>query len=143
MPETVKIKRKDARKWAMKLLFQHAFTAEEAPELINSAVSFEEFVPYSEDEYLKDIVKKTIENIESIDDAIAEASMGWSKNRISKTAMSIMRLSVAEMRYREDIPVNISINEAVELSKEFDADGGAVAFINGILNTVADREGLK
>ncbi len=142
MQETVKITRKDARKWAMKLLFQYTFMPEDAIELVNLAYSFEEFRPYSDDEYLNDMVKKTIENIDSIDDAISEASVGWSKNRISKIAMSIMRLSVAEMRYREDIPVNISINEAVELSKEFDADG-STAFINGILNTIADKEELK
>ncbi len=141
MEKTI-IKRKDARRWAMKLLFQYTFTPEDSEEMISLAYSFEEFRPYSEDAYLKDIVKKVIDNIDSIDEAIAAASVGWSKNRISKTAMSVMRLSVAEMRYRDDIPVNISINEAVELSKEYDTDG-AQAFINGILNTIADKEGLK
>ncbi len=140
--EKNKIKRADARKWAMKLLFQYAFNPEDSDELVKLASSFEEFIPYSEDPYLNDIVKKTVENIDSIDEAISSASVGWSKKRISKTAMSVMRLCVAEMRYREDIPYNVSINEAVELAKEFDTDGAA-PFINGILNTIADQEGLK
>ncbi len=142
MEEAAKVKRKDARKWAMKILFQYTFSPEGSEELIELADSFEDFAPYANDAYLNDIVKKTVDNIESIDESISSASVGWSKNRISKMAMSIMRLSVAEMRYREDIPVNISINEAVELSKEFDNDG-AQSFINGILNTIADKEGLK
>jgi len=53
-----------------------------------------------------------------------------------------MRLSVYEMCYYEGIPYNISINEAVELAKKYDTDT-APAFINGILNAIATKEGLK
>ena len=53
-----------------------------------------------------------------------------------------MRLCIYEMLYMPDIPYNVSINEAVELCKSYN-DEKAPAFVNGILNTVADKEGLK
>lgn len=136
------LKRADARRWAMKLIFQYSFTGESFDELIEAARSFEEFEPYADDEYLRDIVKKTIDNVQSIDDAIAACSKKWAKNRISKTSLAIMRLSIAEMRYRKDTPMAISINEAVETAKEYDTEN-STSFINGVLNAVAEKEGLK
>ena len=56
--------------------------------------------------------------------------------------MAIMRICVYEMLYVDDVPFNIAINEAVELAKKFDYDK-APSFINGVVNKIAEHEGLK
>ena len=62
--------------------------------------------------------------------------------RISRISLAILRLCIYEMLYVENIPFSVSINEAVELCKKYN-DDKAPAFVNGILNTIADKEGLK
>ena len=61
---------------------------------------------------------------------------GWKTSRMNKVDLSILRLAVYEMKYDEDVPVGVAINEAVELAKKF---GGseAPAFINGVLGKLA------
>ena len=80
--------------------------------------------------------------LETIDSKISENAKGWKLERLSKVSLAIMRICVYEMLFCEDIPFNISINEAVELAKKFDYDK-APSFINGVLNKVAENEGLK
>ena len=73
---------------------------------------------------------------------IAARAIGWKTSRMTKLSLSVMRLATYEMQYCEDIPFTVSINEAVELSKKFD-DEKAPAFINGVLNGIAEELGLK
>ena len=61
--------------------------------------------------------------------------MGWSIKRITKTALAILRLAIYEIKYYDEIPVSVSINEAVELAKKYATKEDA-SFINGILSTV-------
>ena len=76
-----------------------------------------------DDEYLKDGFEGVIVNLENIDSKIAENLNGWSMSRLSKATLAVLRVAVYEMLYREDIPFNVSINEAVELAKKYDDDG--------------------
>lgn len=71
-----------------------------------------------------------------IDAALNEASKGWKTSRMGKVELSILRLAVYELRYDDDVPGKVAINEAVELAKKF---GGseAPAFINGVLGKLA------
>ena len=71
-------------------------------------------------------------HIEEIDLAINQVTTGWKTSRMAKVDLSIIRLAVYEIRYEEDIPVKVSINEAVELAKKYGSDDSA-AFVNGIL----------
>ena len=57
---------------------------------------------------------------------------GWKTSRMNKVDLSILRLAVYEMKYDEDVPVGVAINEAVELAKKYSGDEGP-AFINGVL----------
>ena len=70
-----------------------------------------------------------------LDNIISENSIGWKINRISKTSLCILRLSIFEIKFMEDIPASVSINEAVELAKKYSTPEDA-SFINGILSTV-------
>ena len=75
------------------------------------------------------------EHIEDIDSMITQNTDKWSPERIAKTEMSILRIAVAEMLYVDSIPTNVSINEAVELSKKY-GDDRSYAFVNAILSRI-------
>lgn len=82
--------------------------------------------------YISEKVKKIAEKLPQIDAKINAVSEGWPVNRIGKAELSIMRLAVYEMDFDEDIPVNVAINEAVELAKRYGAEN-ASSFMNGVL----------
>ena len=72
------------------------------------------------------------ENLEQIDGQINEAAKGWRTDRMGKVELTLLRLAVYEMKYDDDIPQGVAINEAVELAKIFGGDTSS-AFINGVL----------
>ena len=111
----------DTFKWVDKLFFDDA----ENPGVFNIA----------QDKYIESTYFGICEHIEEIDKIIGEHSNGWRANRLAFVSRSIIRLAVYEMLYVEEIPENVSINEAVELAKKYD-DEKARAFINGVLNSV-------
>ncbi len=71
-------------------------------------------------------------HIDAIDAAINEAALGWKTKRMGKVDLTLIRLAVYEMKYDDDIPVSVAINEAVELSKKYGTDDSP-AFVNGVL----------
>ncbi len=87
-----------------------------------------------ENETVKSIFFGICENVAEIDSIISDNLKGWSISRLSKVTLSILRISVYEMKYLE-LPPAISINEAVELAKEY-AEDGAPSYINGVLNKI-------
>ena len=68
---------------------------------------------------------------------INSVSKSWPTSRLGKSELTIMRLAVYEIKFDEDIPTNVAINEAVELAKKYGADN-APSFINGVLAQLAD-----
>ena len=88
------------------------------------------------DDFSRKLFLTTAENLAAIDETIEQNAKGWKLDRISKMTLSILRLCVCEMKYFDDIPFAVSMNEAVELAKIYDGDD-APAFINGIINAVA------
>ena len=130
--------RKEAREEAFRLLFETEFRKDETPEEI-FVISAEnrEYTPADQNEIRKiyfDIVDKR----EAIDAVINECSSGWKTTRMTRLSLSIMRLCVYEMMYREDIPSSVSLNEAVELCKTYD-EPKARPFLNGVLNGVKNK----
>lgn len=75
---------------------------------------------------------KITENIEEIDNYIIANLEGWSINRLAKVDLSVLRLAIFEIMYRDDIPMEVSINEAIETVKKYSTDD-AFKFINGVL----------
>lgn len=129
--------RREEREQAFILLFEKTFN-DETPvcELYETAVENEVI---SESEFTKKLAFKASEMKEEIDAAIERNLVKWKMNRISKVALSAMRLAVCEMKYFDDIPVGVSINEAVEICKKY-ASKDDFAFVNGVLGTVAKEE---
>jgi len=85
------------------------------------------------DEYIKNKALLVCELSDDIDEKINLVSEGWPVDRIGKAELAIMRLAVYEMLYDDDIPVNVAINEAVELAKSYGSDDNAASFVNGVL----------
>lgn len=86
--------------------------------------------------YLTNRLHAILDKLEDIDRIISEAASGWKLNRMGKVDLTILRLAVYEMRYDDDIPVKVAINEAVELAKIFGGEESP-AFINGVLAKLA------
>ena len=90
-----------------------------------------------------EILKKAVDIIgkkQELDRAIDEVSEGWRIERMGKAELNLLRLALYEMRYLDDVPVKVAINEAVDLSKAY-GDDDAPAFVNGILaKLVKDRK---
>ncbi len=92
-------------------------------------------------EYLKDIVKGINENNQEIENLISEnLKDNWSLNRISKINISLIKIAIYEMLYK-NIPFKVAINEVVELAKKY-ADDSAPVFINGILASIVKQRKL-
>lgn len=127
--------RKASREVAMKLLYQLDIQKEDRDDQVNSTI--EEYgLEAGDKKYVLDIVEGTYKNQELIDKLIEESASSWSVSRISKVDLAILRLSVYEIKYREDIPLSVSINEAVELGKKYSGDD-AGSFINGVLGKIS------
>jgi N utilization substance protein B len=89
-----------------------------------------------EHEYLYDRFQLILTKLDEIDEILSEVSSGWKLNRMGKVDLTILRLAVFEMRFDEEVPVKVAINEAVELAKKFGGDESPV-FINGVLAKLA------
>jgi transcription antitermination protein NusB len=103
--------------------FEHFFEADEP-------------LPEREREFALEIIQGVVEHREAIDGVITAFSQHWRLERIAKIELGILRIAIYEMIHRPDIPLKVSINEAVELSKTF-GDENSRSFINGILDAVA------
>lgn len=129
--------RKQAREGAMQLLFQMESTgdfSEDAMELFLDNFSFDE----SETNYIKDSIHLIKENLEEIDKYIVENLEGWSIYRLAKVDLSVLRIAIYEILYRKDIPLEVSINEAIETVKKYSSDD-SFKFINGVLGGFVRR----
>ncbi len=130
--------RKLARESAMKLLFQMHLNNDFSSESINIFINSDEFSD-DEKEYIVDTANKVIENLEIIDSKIEKYAVGWKVNRIPKVDLSILRIAIYEILFRSDIPVEVSINEAIDISKKYSTSESS-KFINGLLGSIA-RDG--
>lgn len=82
--------------------------------------------------YIKEKTCAIVDKLDEIDEIINTYSEGWPTNRLGKAELTIMRLAVYEIKFDDDIPNSVAINEAVELSKMYGADN-ASSFVNGVL----------
>lgn len=89
-----------------------------------------------EEEYILNKYNDIMSNISEIDTIIDSNAKGWTKDRLGKVELTILRLAIYEIKFDDDIPVSVAIDQAVELSKRFGRDE-SYAFINGILASVA------
>lgn len=86
--------------------------------------------------YIRDIIDGVQKHSEEIEEIISNnLKQGWSISRISKVSLAILKIAIYEMKYRDDVPAKVAINEAVELAKRY-GDDDDPTFINGLLASV-------
>ena len=128
--------RKEAREEAFILVFEKEFSSDSLEDILEIDIQVRDIKP---NDYVKTVFFGVFENLQNIDNIISQNAVGWSINRISKTSLAILRLAIFEIKFMEDIPVSVSINEAVELAKKYATKEDA-SFVNGILATVSKSE---
>ncbi|HHU49071.1 MAG: transcription antitermination factor NusB [Caldicoprobacterales bacterium] len=126
--------RRLAREAAMSLLYQRIFSERYDIDELKGMVDNELELDERDISYIEDIIEGCSRNMEKIDNIIRRNSKGWKFERISKVDLSILRLALYEILYRDDIPESVSINEAVELAKKYGGEKTG-SFINGILGS--------
>ncbi len=116
------------------LLFQVEFHEPEGmPRQMRLFLEGNEAVSSQKDsDYIEARCQAVREKIPEIDRLIDSCAEGWDTRRMGKVELGILRLAVYEMRYDDDIPVGVAINEAVELAKKYGQDNSG-SFVNGIL----------
>ena len=133
--------RREMREHIFKLLFLNEFNGtEDMPQQIQLYFDGLEDLNPVEQAYMENKYAKITERLEELDSILNEKSAGWKTKRMSKVDLNILRLAVYEMKYDEDVPVKVAINEAIEISKSFGGEDSA-SFVNGVLGKIA-RESL-
>ncbi|HJC74433.1 MAG TPA: transcription antitermination factor NusB [Candidatus Mediterraneibacter faecavium] len=132
--------RSELREHVFKMLFQIEFNDEaEMPEHLKY---YFESIENASAKNKDDIQKKyegVISHVEEIDRLLNDVSKGWKTARMNKVDLTILRLAVYEMKWDDDVPEGVAINEAVELAKRFGGDSSS-SFVNGVLGKVAKQE---
>lgn len=128
--------RREIREQIFQMLFRIEFyEAEELSEQLKYEVDEER--PADQDEiYIQNKINAISEKVEEIDGIINEVAKGWKTTRMGKVDLTLLRLAVYEIRFEDDIPTGVAINEAVELAKQYGTDESA-SFVNGILAKIA------
>ena len=124
--------RSEARIEAFKLIFQTEVNDEE-PEFLFEHMLEDNPKCADNIDYIKTAVLGVIGKRDELDEDIKNNLIkGWKIERITKVSLAVLRLAIFEIKYIEDVPTNVAINEAVEIEKKFDNPDNS-AFVNGVL----------
>lgn len=130
------MKRRELREHIFELLFRIEFnSAQEMPEQLRLFFEGLGEVDEKDQEYIEKKYAHIVEKLPEIDKLLEDTAEGWKVGRMGKADLTILRLAVYEMKYDEEVPVGVAVNEAVELSKKFGGDESP-AFVNGILGKI-------
>src|SRR5699024_7699582 len=124
------MKRHEAREKAFQTLFQIDINDIEPVIAINNILEYEK-----NDAFLTYLVEGVINNKQSIDKTISEHLENWSLPRLASVERTVLRIATFEIIYSEDIPENVSINEAVELANKYGEEKSG-KFVNGVLSKI-------
>lgn len=127
--------RREIREQIFKLLFRAEFYNYDKEEMSEQlSLFFEELDQRKEKDtdYIQKKYEDIMEHLTEIDAMINEVAEGWKTSRMAKVDLTLIRLATYELKYEEDIPTGVAINEAVELAKTYGTDDSA-SFVNGIL----------
>ena len=130
--------RSKARQVAMCMLYSELLGGAETPADVCEKIEERDALDQEDLLYVEQVVAGVQAHAADVDALIGEHAVGWSLERIARVDLSILRVAVYEMLYRDDVPVGASINEAVELAKRYGGEK-SFAFINGILGAISRR----
>ena len=126
--------RREIREQIFKLIFRAEFyDKEELPE--QEKLFFEDYelnMKPEDETYISEKSNKILEKLDEIDGMINQEAKGWTTERMGKIELTILRLAIYEIKFDEDVPAGVAINEAVEIAKKFGQEESA-GFVNGVL----------
>jgi len=129
--------RREAREWALKALYAHDLSGNPLDLVI------QQLLPKDADEanvqFALELVRKTLEKLSAIDEVIQRHAEKWDLGRIAVLDRLILRQSICEILYFNDIPPKVTINEAIEIAKKYSTEKSD-KFVNGILDAVLHRQ---
>jgi N utilization substance protein B len=140
MSKALFAQRRDGRVAALQYLY--AWSINPPANLAEDLRVFFENLEHPRDHYAfgEELIHGVIDHIADIDARIKGLAHNWEFDRIAKIDLGILRLAMFEMIHRKDIPPVVSINEAIDLSKQF-SNADSKRFINGILDRLKDQLG--
>lgn len=125
--------RRQLREYTFKMLFHKEFyPSEELEEQVDNFLQEEDELTEEQRVAMAARAKDIFDKIPELDEQIAAVSEGWKLDRMSKVDLTIIRLALYEMRYDDQVPDKVAVNEAVEIAKKFGGDNSP-QFVNGIL----------
>lgn len=128
--------RKSSREKAMELSFGVELSKDSPEEAIETFVdNYEGDIKRLDLGYIKEILYGIDSKKEELDSIIESNLQNWKIERVAKINLTILRLAVLEMKYIEDVPAKVALNEALELTKKY-SDEKSVSFINAVLDKV-------
>ena len=132
-------KRRKSRGLALQLLYQLDVTKQDPPKVL--AQFQQHFLPDEErDEFLESLFLGVLEHSQEIDRLLKQFSENWRLDRMSIIDRNILRMATFELLYCEDIPPKVTLNEAIDLGKEYGTEESG-SFINGILDRLQKEIG--
>ena len=124
--------RRIARERATQFLFGLEFTREDWEPALEAFFEGQPVRPGAKT-YATELIRGVQEHLSELDEAINGALENWSPERVGRIERSVLRVALFEMRFANDVPTSVAINEAIEVAKRF-ADENAPRFINGVLD---------
>ena len=132
--EVMNMTRRESREVAITLLFERSFDYERtAEEIMESAVS-ERDIKISK--FARDLFIRADENLGDINEKIERCTDNWRIDRIDRVSLTVLRIAACEIDYFPEIPIEITVNEALELARHF-GEEESVGFIHGVLGKYA------
>lgn len=127
-------KRREARIKALEVLYQNEITEQRIGEIIE----LQKTLGIEPDEFTLRLIYGVEEHLDKIDSQIALASDRWTLDRMPAIDRNILRIATFEIIYDKNIPISVSINEAIEIAKEYGTPDSS-KFINGVLGAIAAK----
>ena len=125
--------RRKSREYALQMLYQYDVSHQSAG--LSDGFWADNEAPENIMEFSNILVDGVIKNLDKIDDKISLSASNWSIERMAVVDRNILRMSVFELFYITDIPVKVTINEAIEIAKRFGEEESG-SFVNGILDRI-------
>jgi transcription antitermination protein NusB len=133
--------RRKGRELALQALYQIEITGDASDAAVELFLSHFEGSAEAK-EFARRLVSGVVSQREEIDRRIQRSADHWKLLRMAKVDLVILRVATYELIYCPDIPLNVSLDEAIEIGKRFGSDDSAT-FINGVLDQVAHSSGAK
>jgi len=135
-------KRRQARENVLKILYQMEILGEDHNTVLESYWNTIPKIDSKVKEFANELVKGISEKRNELDEIIKSRLKNWNFDRVAVIDKNILRMGIYEIKFRDDIPDNVSINEAIEIAKKY-GDVESSRFINGILDKVAKSKTEK